>query len=139
MGIRGGHPSRVTPTPPPWDSPQVEMRKRRPNELPVPMVRVKASDGVVDDVARRKERMENFMLDVVVVEVYYARLDVFTGWCFRCDEHKSTACKWREDATVDAREEEGGRGRATRFVSRCTKRAVGCLRVEASGVLFVIA
>src|SRR5439155_8310807 len=28
--IRGGQPSTTTPTPPPWDSPQVVMRKRRP-------------------------------------------------------------------------------------------------------------
>src|SRR5882724_7959034 len=28
---RGGHPSTTTPTPPPWDSPQVVMRKRCPN------------------------------------------------------------------------------------------------------------
>src|SRR5438105_3729290 len=26
-----GHPSTITPTPPPWDSPQVATRKRTPN------------------------------------------------------------------------------------------------------------
>jgi len=35
--MRGGQPSSVTPTPPPWDSPQVEMRNMRPKELPVPI------------------------------------------------------------------------------------------------------
>src|SRR5271156_5517641 len=29
-GVRGGQPSTTTPTPPPWDSPQVVMRKRWP-------------------------------------------------------------------------------------------------------------
>ncbi len=35
--MRGGQPSSVTPTPPPWDSPQVEMRNMRPKVLPVPI------------------------------------------------------------------------------------------------------
>ena len=34
-GIRGGHPSIIQPTPPPWDSPKVETRKWVPYELPV--------------------------------------------------------------------------------------------------------
>ena len=38
MGSRGGQPSRVTPTPPPCDSPQVEMRKTRPQVFPTPIV-----------------------------------------------------------------------------------------------------
>src|SRR5271169_221903 len=29
-GMRGGQPSTTTPTPPPWDSPQVVIRKRWP-------------------------------------------------------------------------------------------------------------
>lgn len=37
-GIFGGQPSRLTPTPPPWLSPQVLMRNRRPKLLPMPMV-----------------------------------------------------------------------------------------------------
>src|ERR1035438_2938506 len=32
---RGGQPSITTPTPPPWDSPQVVMRKSCPNEFPM--------------------------------------------------------------------------------------------------------
>jgi len=52
--MRGGQPSRVTPTPPPWDSPQVEMRKVRPKVLPEPMVRVKALDRGVPLAARMK-------------------------------------------------------------------------------------
>ena len=31
--MRGGQPSMTTPTPPPWDSPQVEMRKTWPKML----------------------------------------------------------------------------------------------------------
>eukprot|EP00619_Florenciella_sp_RCC1007_P019286 CAMPEP_0205934230 /NCGR_PEP_ID=MMETSP1325-20131115/35750_1 /ASSEMBLY_ACC=CAM_ASM_000708 /TAXON_ID=236786 /ORGANISM="Florenciella sp., Strain RCC1007" /LENGTH=62 /DNA_ID=CAMNT_0053304185 /DNA_START=78 /DNA_END=263 /DNA_ORIENTATION=+ len=44
MGSRGGQPSSVTPTPPPCDSPHVEMRKRRPKLLPTPMV-TRVRDG----------------------------------------------------------------------------------------------
>lgn len=41
-GIFGGQPSRLTPTPPPWLSPQVLMRNRRPKLLPMPIVVVVA-------------------------------------------------------------------------------------------------
>src|ERR1700722_18400416 len=32
---RGGQPSTTTPTPPPWDSPQVVMRNNCPNEFAI--------------------------------------------------------------------------------------------------------
>lgn len=37
-GILGGQPSRLTPTPPPWLSPQVLMRNSLPKLLPIPIV-----------------------------------------------------------------------------------------------------
>ena len=41
-GMRGGQPSMTTPTPPPWDSPQVEMRKAWPNWLDIKGCRSKS-------------------------------------------------------------------------------------------------
>ena len=58
---RGGQPSRVTPTPPPWDSPQVEMRNTLPKEFPVPIVRVNA---FVAGSAKRRNAVLRFMLMV---------------------------------------------------------------------------
>mmetsp|Transcript_20390 Transcript_20390/g.37154 ORF Transcript_20390/g.37154 Transcript_20390/m.37154 type:complete len:97 (+) Transcript_20390:1301-1591(+) len=64
MGMRGGHPSRLTPTPPPWDSPHVEMRNMRPKELPVPIVRVKAA-VVAGAATARRPTNESFMVVLV--------------------------------------------------------------------------
>ena len=55
-GILGGQPSRLTPTPPPWLSPQVLMRNSLPKLLPIPIVVVviptpKASASLLHNVS----------------------------------------------------------------------------------------
>ncbi len=49
----------MTPTPPPWDSPQVEMRKTLPNVFPDPMVRVNP-EVRVGELARDARSKEAF-------------------------------------------------------------------------------
>jgi hypothetical protein len=56
----------VTPTPPPWDSPQVEIRKTLPKVFPVPIVRVNPVVRVgVEARERERRRKEDFRFIVV--------------------------------------------------------------------------
>jgi hypothetical protein len=68
--MRGGHPSSVTPTPPPWDSPQVEMRKSLPYVEPEDIWReearwvelVEGAKAVAGEASMARRASEYFMV-----------------------------------------------------------------------------
>ena len=80
IGKRGGQPSIVTPTPPPWDSPNVLILKSFPIVFPVPKSFVACRTDFVEvddsgmvkevmDVRSREIRMRRRIVDGICVEV----------------------------------------------------------------------